>query len=55
MLASLVLTEAGGSICNFDGNSPSPYKPSMYIAANNAENRDRILATVHKHLETLPY
>jgi myo-inositol-1(or 4)-monophosphatase len=53
--ASLVLTEAGGSICNFDGNSPSPYKPSMYIAANNAENRDRILATVHKHLETLPY
>lgn len=53
--ASLILTEAGGAICDFDGNPPSPYKPSMFIAANTAESRNRIWKTVRTHLIVLPY
>ena len=53
--ACLVLTEAGGAVCDFDGNFPSPYNPSMFIAANTPSSRDRILETVHAHLASLPY
>lgn len=53
--ASLILTEAGGTVCDFEGNLPSPYKPSMFIAANSKESCARILDTVRKHLERLPY
>ena len=53
--ASLILTEAGGTICDFEGNLPSPYKPSMFIAANSKESCARIHDTVRKHLERLPY
>jgi myo-inositol-1(or 4)-monophosphatase len=53
--ASLILTEAGGTVCDFEGNLPSPYKPSMFIAANSKESCARIHDTVRKHLERLPY
>ena len=53
--ASLILKEAGGSICSFDGNYPSLYRPSMVIAANTAENCARISTAVHRHLTKLPY
>ena len=53
--ARLILTEAGGAVCDFDGNPPSPYKQSMFIAANTASSCDRIWNTVRAHLETLPY
>jgi myo-inositol-1(or 4)-monophosphatase len=53
--AGLILEEAGGAICSLDGNAPSLTKPSLIIAGNNQENCDRILATVKKHLPSLPY
>ena len=53
--AGLVLQEAGGTLCSFDGDFPSLYKPSMVIAANNASNCERILETVRHHLDRLPY
>jgi myo-inositol-1(or 4)-monophosphatase len=53
--ASLILTEAGGYLCDFDGNKPSLFVPSMFIAANSRESCERILKTVHRHLPALPY
>ena len=53
--ASLILTEAGGCICDYDGNRPSPYKPSMFIAANKQESCRKIFDAVHRHLTTIPY
>ena len=53
--AGLILQEAGGAICDFDGHTPSPFKPSMFIAANNKDSCQRILDTVQKHLKILPY
>ena len=53
--ASLILQEAGGYVCDFDGERPSPFKPSMFIAANTKESCMRILEAVHRHLRELPY
>ncbi len=53
--ASLILTEAGGAICDFTGAFPSLFKPSMVLAANTRPHCDRLLETVHKHLPELPY
>ena len=53
--ASLILQEAGGAVCDFEGNAPSLFKPSMFLAANTKESCQRILVTVHKHLDKLPY
>ncbi len=53
--AMLVLQEAGGALCDFDGNLPSPYRQSMIVAANNPENCERIFRTVRSHLTALPY
>lgn len=53
--ASLILREAGGAVCDFEGKAPSLFKPSMFIAANTKESCQRILYTVHKHLDKLPY
>ena len=53
--ASLIVTEAGGAVCGFEGERPSPFKPSMFIAANNPDNCRRVHQTVRKHLPTLPY
>ena len=53
--ASVILEEAGGAICSFDGKAPSLSLPSLIIAANTAENCTRILDRVHAHLPALPY
>lgn len=53
--ASLVLREAGGTICNFDGAPPSLKTPSMIVAANTAANCRRVLDAVHRHLDAIPY
>ena len=53
--ASLILQEAGGCICGFDGEFPSLTRPSLILAANSEENLQRIRGTVHRHLPVLPY
>lgn len=53
--ASVVLTEAGGCIADFDGNFPSLVRPSMIVAANSSSSLDNILETVHRHMDHLPY
>ena len=53
--ATLILAEAGGSICSFDGKAPSHYEPSMVIAANRPQHCQRLLEAVHRHLDALPY
>lgn len=53
--ASLILTEAGGCIADFDGNLPSLVRPSLVVAANTRSSLDNILDTVHRHLAILPY
>ena len=53
--ASLILQEAGGYMCDFDGERPSPFKQSMFIAANSKESCTRIFEAVHRHLSKLPY
>ena len=53
--ASLILTEAGGTLCSFDGKAPSLSKPSLIIAANSPQSCARILDCVHAHLPALPY
>ncbi|MBR1569777.1 MAG: inositol monophosphatase [Bacteroidales bacterium] len=53
--ATLILQEAGGHICNFEGRMPSLNKASFILAANNQQNCSRMLDIVHKHMEALPY
>ena len=53
--ATLILTEAGGTVCSFDTDFPSLYVPSMVIAANNPQNCRRILDVVHRHLSKVPF
>jgi myo-inositol-1(or 4)-monophosphatase len=53
--ASLILTEAGGAICDYSGAFPSLFKPSMVLAANTRPHCERLLETVRKHLSGLPY
>ena len=53
--AALILCEAGGSICSFDGAFPSLTVPSLVVAANRPESCRRILSVVHRHLKRLPY
>ena len=53
----LCLMAAGfaGSVCGFDGGRPSPYKPSMYIAANSIESCQKIHDVVRRYVSVLPY
>ena len=53
--AGLILREAGGTLCSFDGAFPSLEKASMVIAANTQASCKRLLDTVHRHLDALPY
>ena len=53
--SALILKEAGGCICDLDGNFPSLQKPSLVVAANFPESMERILETVRRHLPSLPY
>lgn len=53
--ASLILREAGGVICGFDGAHPSLRKASLVIASGTENGLSRLLDAVHRHLPTLPY
>ena len=53
--AALVLKEAGGFICDLDGNFPTLKKPSLIVAANSRTSMERILDTLRRHLPSLPY
>jgi myo-inositol-1(or 4)-monophosphatase len=53
--ASLILREAGGLICDFNGDAPSLTHPSLVIAANQESSGKRIFDTVRRHLEAIPY
>ena len=53
--ASVILEEAGGTLCSFDGEAPSLSKPSLILAANTQDHCLRLLDAVHRHLPTLPY
>ncbi len=53
--SSLILREAGGYVCDFDGNQPSLLKGDMLLAANTKSSLDRIFAAVHRHMDRLPY
>lgn len=47
--ASLILQEAGGCMCDLDGNQPDCISKTGLLAANSKENLDRLLAIVKKH------
>lgn len=47
--ASIILTEAGGSLCDLYGNQPDCLHPSAILAANNAENLQRLYSIAAKH------
>lgn len=53
--AGLILSEAGGMSCGFDGNPLCLTSPSVTIAANNEVNLRELLDTVHRHMKELPY
>ena len=48
--AALILKEAGGVLCDFDGAHPSLQRPSMVLAANCEASLLRIRDTVRRHL-----
>ncbi|MBR1926893.1 MAG: inositol monophosphatase [Bacteroidales bacterium] len=53
--ASLILSEAGGVSCGFDGGHLSLSKPGMTLAANSEENLRELLSTVQRYIPELPY
>ena len=53
--AGLILEEAGGRVCGFDGAGPSLSQASLIVAGNTEENCRRMLETVRRHLPQLPY
>ena len=53
--AAFILEEAGGTVMSFDGQAPSPTKPSLVVAANTQESCQRLLDAVHRHLKAIPY
>lgn len=53
--AALILSEAGGTVLSFDGQSPSLYMPSLVIAANHPDSCERLLQAVRRHISILPY
>lgn len=48
--AMLILQEAGGCISGYDGKLPPINDPCMVVAANNPDNLNQILETVHKYV-----
>jgi len=52
--ATLILHEAGGYICGFDGGLPSLQEPSMVAAANCKGNLDEVLGIIHSHMSSWP-
>ena len=48
--ASLILTEAGGILTDLHGQVPTCVSPSGILAANNADNLNRLRAIVNHHI-----
>ena len=48
--ASLILTEAGGCLCDLQGNALTCISPSGVLAANTKENLDQLTSIVGKHI-----
>lgn len=53
--ASLILTEAGGLICNLSGEHPSLEHSDLVIAANCEESLKALSTIVRKHVPAMPY
>ena len=53
--ALLILKEAGGTVLDFEGKEPSPFRQSLVVAANSEESCKRLLRTVRRHLDKLPF
>lgn len=53
--AGLIMTEAGGHLCNLNGEFPSLKEPDLVVGANTQENLDRLLGIVRKHVPERPY
>lgn len=49
--ASLILEEAGGVLCDLEGNPLDHTKPSGILAANSQENLDRLIVIVKKKIK----
>ena len=52
---SLVLREAGGTICALANKELSLSGPSVVVATNTAENYTKLSLIVNKYLQTTPY
>lgn len=50
--ASLILTEAGGTIADSEGHAPTLTAPSAILAANNADNLRQLLNIVQRHCDS---
>ena len=53
--ASLIVNEAGGKLCGFDGRALDIFRPGMVIGANLESSCDELVSTVHRYLANLPY
>ncbi len=53
--AAVILTEAGGKISSLTSQAPSLRSPTPIIAANNAENHEKMLYHVNKYIKEVPY
>ena len=53
--AMLILSEAGGCICNLEGTTPRLDGPDLVLAANSRASLERLLATTRKYVPGIPY
>ena len=53
--ASLILTEAGGLICNLAGDFPSLEHADLVIAANCKDSFEKVRHIVRQHVTEMPY
>lgn len=53
--AAVVLSEAGGVLCGYNGKEPCFDGPTPLIAANNPENLDTLNQIVNKYMKNIPY
>lgn len=53
--AGLIMTEAGGLLCNLKGEYPSLREPDLVIGANSPENLEKLFTIVRKHVPARPY
>ena len=53
--ASLIVSEAGGTLCGFGGRPLDIFKPGMVIGANKESSCAELVSTVCRYLPELPY